>query len=72
MVTDLFTPCFHTYTKCSSCFPSIIKVSHSVKCNLNKLKILLIHFNSSVALNAFLLTEKQGEISSLAGIASLG
>ena len=50
----------------------IQKVSHSVKCNLCKLKILLVHFNSSIALNAYLLTEKQGEFISLASIACFG
>ena len=50
----------------------IQKVSHFIKCNLFNLKILLVHFNSSIALNAYLLTENQWESRSLAGIACFG
>ena len=50
----------------------IQKVSHSIKCNLFNLKILLVHFNFSIALNAYLLTENQWESRSQAGIACFG
>ena len=53
-----FNSFFHTYNVLHVLVLFIQKVSHSVKCNLFNLKILLVHFNSSIALNAYLLTGK--------------